>query len=140
MHLAMPKTTLHSRPVDDHGETLEVGFSNGLKVLVDPCFKQTTVVVPSGRRAKIVCYSFSGRLSSCGRDAHVVVQNSFVGLGFTLVGRPELFVLLQDLSEGQRIDVLPAAEPASAYAVVRNPLPVLFGAATVQPVYAALAA
>ncbi len=63
-----------------------------------------------------------------------------MGTRFAAVGRPNSSVLLRDLPEGQVVDILPSAETAAAYVAAFRPLPVLYGAAAVQPVYAAIAA
>lgn len=128
------------RNVSDFGETLVVSDYEGCKVLTDPCDQSVTVVVPVGRHARLVQYCFNGLSPACGRDHHVRVSFLHGGVGFVSVQHPRCQVLLQELSLGQQVDVLPAAEPAAAYAVVVRPLPVFYGAATVQPAYAALAA
>ena len=128
------------RSVSDHGETLVVRVLNGCKALVDPCDKATAVVVPSGRRARLVRFNFSGLYRPNGRDTLTEVLQCEAGLGFSAVGFSSLNVLLRDLSEGQVVDVLPAGDSAAAYAVVLRPLPVFYGAATAEPVYAAVAA
>lgn len=128
-------TLQQQRPVDDHGETLVVWEHEGVKALVDPCDHNVSVVVPAGRRAKLVRFSFCGLSPAYGRDAHVVVFNNGSGPGFALDRHPSFKVYLEELSQGQLVDVFPAAEPAAIYAVVHRPLPVLYGAAAAQPHY-----
>jgi len=126
-----------SRLVSDFGETLIVGKSNGVNALVDPCDQEVAVLVPVGRRANLIRFSLYGLP---GRDAHMLVTKDEIGLSFTYVRNSNARVYLHELSEGQRVDILPSAEPAFAYAALNRPLPVLYGAVAVQPVYAALAA
>ena len=125
-----------SRLVSEHGETLVVRVINGVSALVDPCDEYTAVHVPSGRHARLVNYNFNGLLHTCGRDALTVIFHVSCCLGFAKVGHPNLRVLLWDLPEGQVVDVLPATEPAVIYATLRHPLPVLYEAVAVEPVYA----
>lgn len=131
---------LTSRYVSDCGETLVVRDHFGVKVLADPADDTVTVFVPVGRRANLVRFTFGEPGRSCNRDAHVIVIKSDRHIGFAWVRHLASRVFLQDLSEGQLVDVLPAAEPAVAYAAIPRPLPVLYGAVAVQPVYAAVAA
>jgi hypothetical protein len=127
---------LKTRYVSDFGETLVVRDHFGTKVLTDPIDEFLAVVVPTGRRAKLICLTFGEPARFCERDAHVIVTNSGRGLGFASVRYPELCVFLQDLPDGQRVDVLPTVEPAVAYAAILRPMPVLYGAIAVQPLYA----
>lgn len=130
----MKPHSLTFRDVDDHGEILVVRNVLGINSLVDPCDENIVVVVPCGRRAVLVDFTFDG---FAGRDAHVTVIHEEAGLGFARVGQPKVRVPISELLPGQKVHVLPASDPASAHAVVIRPLPVLFGAATVQPhVYA----
>lgn len=134
--LVQPKNSLTFRDVDDHGEVLVVRNVLGINSLVDPCDENVVVVVPHGRRAKLVRYSFGGLVVN-GRDAHVTVLHEEAGIGFASVGQPKVRVSINELLPGQKVDILPASDPASTYAVVIRPLPVLSGVATVQPhVYA----
>ncbi len=133
-------TATISRSVDDHGEILIVRSFNGLNALVDPIFQDVVVFVPNGRRARLVEFQFPSVGRFCGRDPEVVVSRICGGaVGFRFICH-DLHVLLQELSEGQRVDVMPAADPAHAYAPVFRPLPVLSGAVAAQPVYACAAA
>jgi len=86
-----------------------------------------------------VQFNFGGLLYVCGRDALTTVFHYGCCLGFAAVRRPELRVFLHDLPEGQYVDVLPAAESAAVYAVLRRPVPVLYGAAAAAPIYAQVA-
>ena len=137
----MMQKTLSSkiRFVSEHGETLVVRDCFGKKVLTDPCDQDVVVFVPSGRRAKLICFSFSGQV---GRDASVIVTyDSEHGVSFCSVGCPfTKKTSLQDLVPGQVVDILPATEPAVAYAILRKPLPALSGAVAVQPTYSQVAA
>ncbi len=134
----MKPYSLTFRDVDDHGEILVVRKVLGISSLVHPCDENIVVVVPHGRRAVLVDFTFDGILP--GRDAHVTVIHEEAGLGFARVGQPKVRVPISELLPGQKVHVLPASDPASAYAVVTRPLPVLFGAATVQPsIYAHVA-
>ena len=131
------QTTLRltTRFVSDLGETLVVRECNGLKFLCDPCDEQVSVQVPSGRHAVLICYAFSGH-NQPGRDAHTVVIRSEVhGLGFAHPRNISAKVYLGQLTEGQLVDIFPAAEPLFAYAALRPVVPVLYGVATAQPVY-----
>ena len=128
-----PTQTL--RTVSDHGETLVVRKVQGVNTLTDICNENQTVGVPLGRKAKLVRFSFG--ISVAGRDALTVVSNRLGKIGFASVERSSLVVLLEQLSEGQLVDVLPAAEPCFAYARLGRPSPVFFGAAHVEfPIYA----
>ncbi len=128
--------TRQTRYVSDYGETLIVRDICGVKALTDPCNEGLSVVVPNGRYAKLICYSFSGISNSGDRDHHVRVISSSNGICFASVKHPQLRITLQELTSGQKVDVLPAADAAPAYAVVLRPLPVFYGAATVKPEYA----
>lgn len=127
------QTLLQCRHVSDFGETLVVRDRCGGKVLTDPLDENVTVFVPVGRLACLVGYTFGG--SCYGRDSHVVVFKNSDRLGFFLAGRPQVRVLLQDLVEGQHVDVFPAVEPAAVYARLPRPLPVLYGASAAEPIY-----
>ena len=131
---------LSERVVSQHGETLVVRVIQGVKALVDPCDEGTVVYVNSGRRALLVRFSFSGSSRPCGRDTLTKVFCSDAGLGFASVGFSIIRVLLRDLPEGQFVDILPVADPAYAYAALPRPVPALYGAVAVEPVYAAIAA
>lgn len=85
------------RDVDDHGEVLVVRNVLGFNSLVDPCDENIVVVVPHGRRAKLVRYSFGGLVVN-GRDAHVTVIHEEVGLGFARVGQPQVRVMLSEVT------------------------------------------
>lgn len=136
----MQTSNILHRSVNDYGETIVVRVVDGVKTLVDPCDQTTAVVVPTGRRARLIRFIFSGHGVPCGRDTLTAVFQSDLGIGFASVGYPNFSVLLRDLPEGQVVDVLPAADAAAAYAVLPRPMPVLYGAVAVQPVYAAVAA
>lgn len=128
------QTTLHWRHVSDFGETLVVRDLGGSKALTDPVDENVTVFVPVGRLACLVGFTFG---ESCyGRDSHVVVFKNSDRLGFFLAGCPQVRVLLQDLVEGQHVDVFPAVEPSAVYARLPRPLPVLYGASAAQPTHA----
>lgn len=119
-----------SRHVSDFGETLVVHEVDGVKYLSDPCNASVVVTVPVGRRAQLIQY----RLCPCQahvRDAHALVTSEPAGLGFACVKHHSNKILLSDLPEGQVVDVLPASEPAVAYAALLRPLPVLHGAIAV---------
>ena len=123
------------------GETLIVRDHFGTKVLTDPCDESIVVLVPSGRRAKLIRFTFSGPASSRGRDADVIVTQLVCGsVEFSSARHSQLRVLLQDLTPGQQVDVQSEVDPAAAFAAVTAPLPVLHGAVAIQPVYAACAA
>jgi hypothetical protein len=134
------RSTRYVRIVSDFGETLVVRTQFGKKVLVDPVDETVTVAVPTGRRAKLIRFSFNGSACSRSRDSHVIVIRNNCRLGFASLVQPQLRVFLQDLIEGQQVDVFPVAEPAAVYAALPRTMPVLFGTVAAQPLYAACAA
>lgn len=119
-----------SRHVSDFGETLVVHEVNGVKYLVDPCDASVVVKVPVGRRVQLIQYRFCPCQAHV-RDAHSLVTSDPAGLGFACAKHHNNKILLLLLTVGQVVDVLPAAEPAVAYAVLLRPLPVLHGAIAV---------
>ena len=136
--MAYTKTRL--RFVDAHGETLIVGVHNGQKALVDPCDENIAVIVPTGRNAVLVGFALSRVALSCGRNALTITVSRAGNFGFASVRYSDVCVFLSELSEGQRVDILPVAEPAVSYAVPLPTLPVFYGRAAVQPIYAEVAA
>jgi hypothetical protein len=128
------------RLASQDGEILIVRRLRGINVLADACNERQEVIVPHGRMAKLICFAFCGLPGTYGRDAHVAVNHHQGGIAFASVRYPSVKVFLHELIEGQRVDILPAADAAAAYAVVIPPLPVLYGAATAEPIYAAVAA
>ncbi len=64
------------RTVSEHGGTLIVRVVNGVSALVDPCDEETVVQVQSGRRARLVRFSFCGLVRPSGRDTLTAVLNS----------------------------------------------------------------
>lgn len=133
-------STLTSRYVSSFGETLVVRDHCGTKVLTDPIDENTAVVVPPGRRARLVRFIFGEPARRCGRDPHVIVIARDCRLGFAHAEYPKLWVSLDDLPIGQLVDILPVADPAAAYAALPRPLPVFHGAVAAQLTYAASAA
>lgn len=129
------RMVMQTRQVSDFGETLVVRNIGGINTLTDSCDKGVAVVVPAGRHARLV--GFGQQLGLRDRDILTIVRvlgNSRIG--FDVVKLAGLRVLLVDLAEGQRVDVLPTAEPAVAHAALRSPLPVLYGAAVASiPAY-----
>jgi hypothetical protein len=123
----------HFRYVTDRGETLVVCERLGCKSLADPTNMGVSVIVPSGRRAKLVNFRFGGNAGQ--RDVDVIVVRADGGMEFRAVSTLRR-IRLSDLSQGQLVDVLPANDPCYFFAVVAPKLPVLYGAASVLPVYA----
>jgi hypothetical protein len=139
----MSTNAFRLRIVDRDGEILIVRDFNGVNTLTDP-ITEDIVVVPTGRMARLVRFDFSGSARSFGRDPltrviHTAPRNG-CDLGFATVRLPRYAVHLQDLSDGQIVDVLPAAENAHDQVAVFRPRPVLHGAVAVQPEVYALAA
>jgi hypothetical protein len=128
------------RYASDAGETLVVRDFFGIKALVDPTDDTVAVIVPTGRRVNLIRFAFAESVRSYGRDLRATAITIGAHLGFAAVCYPGFTVFLRDLPEGQLVDVLPAADPAAAYAALLRPLPVLYGAVAVQPEYAAVAA
>ena len=123
------------RYASDAGETLIVKDLFGINALVDPTDDTVAVIVPAGRRADLI------RFGNCphSRDFRTIVATVNSCLGFAPVQCPEFIVFLQDLSEGQLVDILPAADAAPVYAALLSPVPVLYGAVAVQPDYVLVA-
>jgi hypothetical protein len=121
----MKTTILLRRTASPYGETLVVKVVNGAKPLTDPLEDSTVVELTSGRRARLVRFNFAGLSAPLGRDTLTSVFLSDAGLGFASVGFPNFSVLLRDLSEGQVVDVLPAADAAAAYAPLVPRMPML---------------
>lgn len=133
------QSQLSYRRVNDDGEILIVRLVEGVKALVDPIDDDTAVVVPTGRRANLICFRFDGEAAHFGRDTKTVTSRFGNCFGFAAVGDPDVYVLLQELPEDQVVDILPDTEAAAVYAVVPHPIPVLFAAAAADPRYAVVA-
>ena len=138
--MAIHQNTIRVRYANIDGETLIVRDREGRKVLTDPTDESFIVMLRPGRRARLVDFSFHAKDAALGRHplTKVFAQGHLVG--FASVSNVSCAVLLQDLRDGQKVDVLPLSEPAAAYAVLLRPLPVLHGAVAVERIYAGLAA
>src|SRR5690349_12800518 len=106
------------RCVSELGETLIVRVVEGVKTLVDPCDESTAVHVPTGRRARLVDFHFHNQDSALGRHPLTVVFSVGDAVGFAAVSCAGCTVMLNDLPNGQKVDVLPCAQAAAAYATV----------------------
>ena len=113
------------RLVNNDGETLVVRIINGLKALTDPIQGGLSVIVPTGRRADLVCFCLLGHDCHRGRDSQTLTSKYGNEFCFADLVSPRIYVLLQDLAEGQIVDILPNIDEAAMYAVVPVPAPAL---------------
>ncbi len=131
------KNDFRVRPVSDSGETLIVRTFFGRKVLTDPCRPNTVVLLEVGRVARLVRLPAELQVRH-GIQGYALTQYSVLALkdgcryGFVsnLGGR----IHLQDLPEGQMVDVYPR-DPDNQVGVrvpAHVPPPVLLGRAVVQ--------
>ena len=138
----MTKKVTAVRFAESRGEDLVVqSRTDGGKFLAEPGFSKTEVIIQPGRFARLVCVPAGLRAAHrVGCDVLTQVVQDPVGVVFVAQGATCIF--LTDLPVGQFMEVLPE-EPEDGPAVrvfLPRPLPVLYGAVAVQPVYAALAA
>ena len=130
--------SLEVRFADSCGEDLVVqSRTDGGKFLAEPGFSKTEVIIQPGRLARLVCVP-AGLRAAHRIGCDVLTQIVQDPLGVVFVAQGGACIFLNDLQVGQFMEVLPE-EPEDGPAVrvfLPRPLPVLYGAAAVEPAYA----